>query len=367
MLEKDPGDDARKANEKVETIEELIKMVLSIPKSYTPAMDLLTTEAAIKFVKDMFETELAAALSLHRVSAPLFVVPNTGLNDGLNGIERAVSFDIPALKEGEDSPVVAEIVHSLAKWKRWALGRYQIPAGQGLYTDMNAIRRDEVLDHTHSCYVDQWDWEAHITEAERTPEFILSVVRKIYAALRKVEAAVCAKYPQIKPSLSETITPVTTQQLEEEFPTLTPAQRETAALKKYGSIFLQCIGGRLKASGLPHDGRAPDYDDWQLNGDIIVWDSVQAQALELSSMGIRVDAAAMESQLKSAGKWEECKDKEFHRGVLGHTLPLSVGGGIGQSRICMFLLHKAHVGEVQASLWPQEMGRTCEKAGIPLL
>ncbi len=334
--------------------------LLQIPQNYNPHMDILETEKAIKLLKDTFEERLARHLSLTRVSAPLFVLPSSGLNDNLNGVERAVSFDIL-----NDDGHVAEVVHSLAKWKRYALKRYHMPVGTGLYTDMNAIRRDEVTDNIHSLYVDQWDWEKVIAREDRTVDTLKSIVNRIYSVCLDMEAMIEARYPFLKRKLPDHITFVTTQELEDEYPDLTAHERETEAAKKYGAIFLMQIGGKLR-SGRRHDGRAPDYDDWSLNGDIIFYYPLLERALEMSSMGIRVDEAALRAQLEASG----CTDRAelpFQKALLAGELPLTVGGGIGQSRLCMFFLEKAHIGEVQASLWPDEMIERCTAAGIPLL
>ena len=333
---------------------------LQIPDGYRPHLDILETEKAIKLLKDTFEERLARHLSLTRVSAPLFVLPASGLNDNLSGVERAVSFDIL-----NDDGHVAEVVHSLAKWKRYALKRYNIEVGKGLYTDMNAIRRDEVTDNIHSLYVDQWDWEKVIRREDRTVETLKSIVNRIYSVCLDMEAMIEARYPYLSRKLPDHITFVTTQELEDEYPNLTASERETEAARKYGAIFLMQIGGKLR-SGKPHDGRAPDYDDWQLNGDIIFYYPLLERALEMSSMGIRVDETSLKAQLEAAG----CTDRAtlpFQSALLNGELPLTVGGGIGQSRLCMFFLEKAHIGEVQASLWPQEMVERCSEAGIPLL
>ncbi len=333
---------------------------LQIPDGYRPHLDILETEKAIKLLKDTFEERLARHLSLTRVSAPLFVLPASGLNDNLSGIERAVSFDIL-----NDDGHVAEVVHSLAKWKRYALKRYGMAVGKGLYTDMNAIRRDEVTDNIHSLYVDQWDWEKVISREDRTVETLKSIVNRIYSVCLDMEAMIEARYPYLSRKLPDHITFVTTQELEDEYPDLTASERETEAARKYGAIFLMQIGGKLR-SGKKHDGRAPDYDDWQLNGDIIFYYPLLERALEMSSMGIRVDEASLKAQLEAAG----CTDRAelpFQKALLSGELPLTVGGGIGQSRLCMFFLEKAHIGEVQASLWPEEMVQRCSEAGIPLL
>jgi len=334
-------------------------MSLILPKDYQSLLNVRQTQIAIKKVKDFFERDLAIQLDLTRVSAPLFVPRNSGLNDTLNGTERAVSFDIRGI-EGD-----VEIVHSLAKWKRFALKEYGFARDEGLYTDMNAIRRDEDADNIHSVFVDQWDWERIISKEERTMETLKSTVKKIYAALRHTEKHVADDYAFASRLLPEKITFITTQELEDRYPDLTAKQREYEAAKEYGAIFLMQIGGALK-SGKPHDGRAPDYDDWSLNGDIIVYYEILDIALELSSMGIRVDEEALARQLKIRG----CEDRlalSFHKALMNGELPYTIGGGIGQSRICMFFLHKAHIGEVQASIWSDETRRACEEAGITLL
>ncbi|MBQ8858429.1 MAG: aspartate--ammonia ligase [Clostridia bacterium] len=333
-------------------------MSLQIPEGYRSILTLKQTELAIKKVKDFFERDLAVVLNLTRVSAPVFVESGSGLNDNLNGVERPVSFD---LRTGEN----LEIVHSLAKWKRVALGTYGFEAGEGLYTDMNAIRRDEDLDNIHSMYVDQWDWERIIKREERTRHTLHETVRCIYAALQHTEHYIVNEYSFIGKLLPEKITFVTAQELEDEFPALTPKEREYAAAKRHGAIFLEGIGGKLR-SGKPHDGRAPDYDDWSLNGDIIVYYPVLDIALELSSMGVRVDEESMRRQLAERG----CTEREalpYHKALLAGELPYTVGGGIGQSRLCMFFLRKAHIGEVQSSYWPPEMQEKCRENGIELL
>ena len=334
-------------------------MNLIIPKNYNPVLDLRDTEIAIKLVKDFFETELARALNLTRVSAPIMVTPQSGLNDNLNGVERPVSFDI--LETGE----TAEIVHSLAKWKRQALKTYGFRPGEGLYTDMNAIRRDEVTDNIHSIFVDQWDWERIITPEERNEATLRDIVKKIYLTLRKTEGFVCAHYPHIKPELPDSIAFVTTQELEDRYPGLTPKQREYEAAREYGAVFLIGVGGALR-SGKIHDGRAPDYDDWSLNGDILLYDPLLDISLEVSSMGIRVDPEALRRQLAIRG-CEERAELPFQKALLNGELPLTIGGGIGQSRMCVYLLRKAHVGEVQASLWPEDVVEACRAANIQLL
>ncbi len=333
---------------------------MKVPEGYQSALDVRETEVAIKEVKDFFERALATNLNLTRVSAPLFVAPETGLNDDLNGVERPVSFGIR-----EQNDRVVQIVHSLAKWKRHALKRYGFSVGEGLYTDMNAIRRDEDTDNIHSIFVDQWDWERIIEKAQRNEETLKEIVCKVYQSLQETEDYMSVQYSYIKKTLPQDITFVSTYELEEKYPDKTPKEREYLAAKEHGAIFLMKIGDKL-ASGEPHDGRAPDYDDWSLNGDIIVYYSVLDIALELSSMGIRVDEKALEEQLKKAG-CEERENLPFQKEVLEGKLPYTIGGGIGQSRICMFFLRKAHIGEVQASLWPDEMVAEAESGNIHLL
>jgi len=330
-----------------------------IPEGYSPALGVKQTEAAIKKIKDMFQTELSAALNLTRVSAPLFVTPQSGLNDNLNGVERPVSFDIPAINSD------VEVVQSLAKWKRLALDRYDFCEGEGLYTDMNAIRRDEDTDNIHSIYVDQWDWEKIIAPRYRTLKSLYAIVEEIYRVMRKVEKFIVHEYSYIKPLLPREITFITSQELEDMFPNLTPKQREHEIARQKGAVFISQIGGVLK-SGKPHDGRAPDYDDWSLNGDILVYYPLLDIALELSSMGIRVDAAALSRQLKLRGV-EERASLPFQKALLEGKLPCTVGGGIGQSRLCMFFLRKAHIGEVQSSLWPEDCEKAFAQAGVTLL
>lgn len=332
-----------------------------IPTGYpTPnCLSLYETQDAIEKIKSCFSSQLKSALNLMRVSAPLFVDPSTGLNDDLNGVEHPVSFYI------SETGTEAQVVHSLAKWKRMALYRYKFQPGSGLYTDMNAIRRDEEMDNLHSIYVDQWDWEAIIPEGQRNEEYLKKTVSAIYEAIRQTLDCLKNFYPQITVSLPQEIQFITTQELEDEYPQLTPKERENTYLKEHRAAFLMQIGGRLK-SGIKHDGRAPDYDDWSLNGDIVLWSDVLQCAFEVSSMGIRVDADAMAKQLRLAG-CEERKKFPFHKMVLDSTLPLTIGGGIGQSRLCMFLLGKAHIGEVQVSLWDDETKTICGTAGITLL
>jgi len=333
-----------------------------VPEHYRPLLGVKTTEIAIKTIKDFFEGALAHELNLTRVSAPMFVTQQSGLNDNLNGVERPVAFDARDLTEGS-----LEVVQSLAKWKRMALYRYGFTQGTGLYTDMNAIRRDEELDNTHSIYVDQWDWEKVISRTERSEFYLREIVRSIYTVFRKTEQHVSVHFPEVG---STTVLPpeihfITSQELEDMYPRMTPKEREEAIARDRGAVFISQIGGKLR-SGQRHDGRAPDYDDWSLNGDIIFWFPVLNTALELSSMGIRVDATSLEAQLRAS----ECEDRrrfDYHSRVLNSSLPLTVGGGIGQSRICMFFLRKAHIGEVQASVWPEHTVATCAKAGITLL
>ena len=332
-----------------------------IPEGYAPRLNLYDTQKAIGLLKRLFEDTLGGALNLRRVSAPLFVEASTGLNDDLNGVERAVNFDIPAA--GRD----AQVVHSLAKWKRMALHRYQFSVGEGLYTDMNAIRRDEQPDNLHSIYVDQWDWEKVIAPRDRNVDYLKHTVTTIVEAVCQTQTTIRSMFPQLMslPEVSRDVSFVTTQELEDCWPDLAPKDRENAWVKDHPTTFLMQIGGALK-SGKPHDGRAPDYDDWTLNGDILVWNCVMGRALELSSMGIRVDPASMDRQLTLAG----CDDRRslpFHRALLAGELPLTIGGGIGQSRLCVQLLGKAHIGEVQASVWDDETLRVCQEAGVILL
>lgn len=339
------------------------------PENYHALLDRKQTEQGIKLIKDFFQQNLSTELRLSRVTAPLFVMKGLGINDDLNGVERAVSFPIKDLGDAQ-----AEVVHSLAKWKRLTLAEYQIEPGYGIYTDMNAIRADEELDNLHSLYVDQWDWEAVITKDQRTIDFLEDVVRRIYAALLRTEYLTCESYPNIKPFLPQKIHFIHSQDLLNMYPDLTPKQREDAICKKYRAVFIEGIGGKL-SNGEKHDGRAPDYDDWStvdengktgLNGDILIWYPVLERSFELSSMGIRVDREALLRQLKSEGK-EDREELFFHKKLLNGELPLSIGGGIGQSRLCMILLHKAHIGEIQASIWPEEMRKECRRLGMPLI
>ncbi|MBF1138760.1 MAG: aspartate--ammonia ligase [[Eubacterium] sulci] len=330
------------------------------PKNYAPTIPPMETQRAIKKIKDYFQQELAYGLNLRRVSAPLFVAPETGLNDNLNGVERRVSFTILDMDEK-----TVEIVQSLAKWKRMALGKYGIKPGHGIYTDMNAIRRDEELDNIHSLYVDQWDWEKVITKEQRTTEYLHETVTTIYNAVKNLGDYVNRLYRDIQTELPNEIYFITSQELEDLYPDKTPKERENLITKAHGAVFIEKIGGTLR-SGEKHDGRSPDYDDWELNGDILLWNDVLDIAFEITSMGIRVDSDAMERQLKLAGA-EDRKNLSFQSAVLNGELPLSIGGGIGQSRLCMFFLRKAHIGEVQVSVWPKEMDEECRKANIFLL
>ncbi|MBN1223627.1 MAG: aspartate--ammonia ligase [Candidatus Aminicenantes bacterium] len=339
-----------------------------IPKDYQQLLDAIETEKAIKLIKDFFEANLSRALNLRRVTAPLFVKSGTGINDDLNGVEMPVSFNIKHLANTK-----AEIVQSLAKWKRMNLAQLKIGQGNGIYADMNAIRPDEALDNLHSLYVDQWDWERVMSREERNIEFLQYTVNKIYDVMRKTEFYIHAHYTEIKPVLPEAITFIHTRELESLFPDLSPREREDAACRKYGAVFIIGIGAPL-ANGEPHDGRAPDYDDWitptemgpGLNGDIIIWNALLEKAFELSSMGIRVDSTSLSKQLEITGKTER-RSLLFHKKLLGNELPLSIGGGIGQSRLCMFYLRKAHIGEVQASIWPDDMIEVCRLNKIFLL
>ena len=333
---------------------------LMIPDGYEPVIDYMESQRAIKKIKDFFQQELAYGLSLRRVSAPLFVRPESGLNDNLNGVERTVSFTI---KDMDEAPV--EVVQSLAKWKRMALGKYNIPVGHGIYTDMNAIRRDEELDNLHSIYVDQWDWEKVISKEQRTEAYLEETVRLLYNALKNLGDYVNRLYRDLKTELPNEICFVTAQELEDRWPDKTPKERENLIAEEKRAVFVKKIGGALR-SGKPHDGRAPDYDDWELNGDIILWDDILGSAFEISSMGIRVDEEAMDRQLTLAGA-DERRNYDFHKAILEKKLPYSIGGGIGQSRLCMYFLRKAHIGEVQVSVWPEEMIRECAENKIFLL
>ena len=332
---------------------------LFIPEGYSSPLDLYRTQRAISFIKQSFQENLARALNLKRVSAPLFVTEASGLNDNLNGTERPVSFDIPDAKE------VGQVVHSLAKWKRLALKEYGFYVGYGLYTDMNAIRRDEELDNIHSIYVDQWDWEKVITKNERNLDYLKSLSQTIVNVICDTHEALCHAFPELNTRLERKMTAVTTQELEDMYPSLTPKEREDAFLKEHKTALIMQIGGKLK-SGKPHDGRAPDYDDWALNGDIMFYNELLGRAFEISSMGIRVDEESLSRQLTERG----CDDRRalpFHSMLLRGELPLTVGGGIGQSRLCMLMMGLAHIGEVQSSIWDTDTAEGCKKAGIRLL
>ena len=335
-------------------------MSLQVPKGYDTKLDIRETSRAIKAVKDYFERSLAARLKLSRISAPLFVFRETGLNDDLNGVERPVRFTV---KNANDREV--EIVHSLAKWKRVALKRYGFSHGEGIYTDMNAIRRDDDLDNLHSIYVDQWDWERIITREERTAEVLQATVNEIYAALKETEAYICGEFPQLTAFLPERVTFITSQELLDRYPDLDEKAREDAICREYGAVFLMQIGGAM-SNGKSHGGRAPDYDDWMLNGDMLLWYPVLGHAFEITSMGVRVDKDALLRQLEISGHNERLA-MPYHQDVVNDRLPLTIGGGLGQSRICMFLMNKAHIGEVQASVWPEAMLAECAENGINLL
>ncbi|WP_343824507.1 aspartate--ammonia ligase [Clostridium subterminale] len=330
-----------------------------IPKGYKSNATLIETEVHIKKIKDFFEKSLSEILSLTRVSAPLFVDSQSGLNDNLNGVERPVVFDL--LATGEN----VEIVHSLAKWKRMSLHRYDFQVGDGLYTDMNAIRRDEELDNLHSVYVDQWDWEKVIKKEDRNEEYLKDVVRKIYEVFKKTQEFVDTNLMKVENSLPKEIHFITTQDLEDRYPNLTAKEREDKICKEFGAVFIMKIGGVLK-SGEKHDGRSPDYDDWNLNGDILFWYPLLDRAVELSSMGIRVDEEALDYQLTVSGN-DNRRSLDFHKRLLAGELPYTIGGGIGQSRICMFFLNKAHIGEVQATTWDEKNVKICKKNNISLL
>ena len=344
-------------------------MALIIPKKYKQKLLPETTERAIKTIKETFQAKLSAALCLRRVTAPLFVLSGTGINDDLNGVEHAVSFTIDCMNSRR-----AEVVHSLAKWKRMKLGAYDVAPGYGLYTDMNAIRTAEDLDNLHSLYVDQWDWEQTIRREDRNLAYLKATVEKIYRALRETEAKIYADYPHITPRLHENVTFVHTEELLQQYPDLSAKEREAKVAERYGAVFLIGIGNPL-SNGEPHDGRAPDYDDWitlnddgyyGLNGDLILWDNILEIPFELSSMGIRVSEESLRAQLAARG----CEDRlqlSFHKALVNGELPYSIGGGIGQSRLCMFLLQKAHIGEVQASIWPEEQYELCKQKGILLM
>ena len=332
---------------------------VTFPEGYQPSLDLHETQRAIALIKEVFTRSLGEALNLERVSAPLFVDPASGLNDNLNGVERPVSFDVPA------TGTTAEVVHSLAKWKRYALGRYNFDVNTGLYTDMNAIRRDETLDNLHSVYVDQWDWEKVITRDMRNKETLMRIVRAIVTCVCHTLDSVRVRYPQIDVSLKRNVTFVTSQELEILYPDRTPKERENLFVREHGTVFIHGIGGALE-SGKPHDLRAPDYDDWSLNGDIFFYHKTLDCAMELSSMGIRVDAESLARQLTIC-RCEDRRELPFHKMLLNDELPLTMGGGIGQSRLCMLLLGKAHIGEVQSSVWDAETMKAAETAGVTLL
>ena len=332
---------------------------LILPKGYKPNLTLRETQRAIKLLKDTFQVKLGRALNLDRVTAPVIVTKASGINDDLNGIERKVEFDMKNI-EG-----ICEVVQSLAKWKRMALYRYGYGAGEGIFTDMNAIRRDDDCDNLHSIYVDQWDWERVIDREDRNIDFLKDTVTKIIKALAETQDVLNEAFPQLTKRLNEDVFFITTQELEDMYPDLTGKQRENEIAKKYGTVFIMQIGEKLK-SGNKHDGRAPDYDDWSLNGDIMVWNDILDCAIEISSMGIRVDEKSLDEQLKKAGA-EERRNFPYHKGILNGTLPLTIGGGIGQSRICLQLLEKAHIGEVQTSLWPEDMRQKCKESNIELL
>ena len=332
---------------------------LFIPENYKSALDVYRTQKAIAFIKETFQARLAEALNLKRVSAPLFVGESSGLNDNLNGYERPVSFDIPAVGES------AQVVHSLAKWKRLALKEYNFYVGNGLYTDMNAIRRDEDLDNIHSIYVDQWDWEKVITDEDRTIEYLIDTVKKIVNVICDTNDLLRVDFPELKVKLNRELKAITTQELEDMYPNMTAKERENAIAKEYGTVLLMQIGKKLK-SGKPHDGRAPDYDDWELNGDILFYNEVLGTAFEISSMGIRVNEKSLDRQLNESG----CNDRRtlpFHSMLLNGELPLTIGGGIGQSRLCMLMMGCAHIGEVQSSIWDKATIEGCAKSGIRLL
>lgn len=344
-------------------------MKLYFPDNYSSKLNLKQTEKAIKLIKDFFQQDLASELKLSRVTAPLFVLKGTGINDDLNGTERPVSFPVKELNDHQ-----AEIVHSLAKWKRMALADLEFEPGYGLYTDMNALRPDEELDNIHSIYVDQWDWERVVVAEERNLDFLKKIVRKIYSVLLRTEFYVYENYPQIKPILPEEITFIHAEDLEAQYPALSPKERENEVAKKFGAVFIIGIGGALPG-GEKHDGRAPDYDDWStetsagykgLNGDIVIWNPVLESAYEISSMGIRVDQEALLKQLQLSNT-EERLQLMWHKRLLAGEFPLSIGGGIGQSRICMYFLRKAHIGEIQSSIWPEEMYEQCRKHNIHLV
>ncbi len=342
---------------------------LSIPINYIPLLDIHQNELAIKLIKECFQQNLSTALKLHRTTGPLFVLQGMGINDDLNGVERAVTFPIKDLGDKK-----AEVVHSLAKWKRLTLATQQIKPGYGIYTDMNAIRADEELDNIHSLYVDQWDWERVILPEQRNIDYLKQTVKSIYKAMLRTEFNVCEQYTMLDPILANDIFFIHSEELRQMYPDKSPKERENLIAKEKGSVFIIGIGDKL-GDGMPHDLRAPDYDDWTtpgenglngLNGDLLVWNSILNQALELSSMGIRVDKKALVHQLDITGKQERL-NLYFHKKLMNDELPLSIGGGIGQSRLCMLLLHKAHIGEVQASIWPEDMRKQCEELGFSLI
>ncbi len=339
------------------------------PIDYKPAMDKIQTEKGIKLIKDFFQQNLSTELKLRRVTAPLFVLKGLGINDDLNGVERAVTFPVKDLNDAQ-----AEVVHSLAKWKRLTLAELKTEPGYGIYTDMNAIRADEDLDNIHSLYVDQWDWELVLNKDDRNLTFLKNIVRRIYAAILRTEYLACESYPQLKPFLPKEIAFIHSEDLLQMYPDKTPKEREHLIAKKYGAVFIIGIGAPL-SNGEKHDGRAPDYDDWTtpsedgklgLNGDILIWYPPLDRSVELSSMGIRVDIAALERQLKAEGQ-EQRRELYFHKKLLNNELPLTIGGGIGQSRLCMVLLHKAHIGEIQASIWPEDHREECRKLNMNLI
>ena len=339
------------------------------PENYTAVLNLQQTELAIKKIKDFFLSSISTELRLRRVTAPLFVLKGLGMNDDLSGVERPVTFPIKDMQDAK-----AEVVHSLAKWKRVTLAEYDVKPGYGIITDMNAVRADEEMGNLHSLYVDQWDWERVVTPEQRTLKYLKKIVYRIYSPILRTEFFICETYPQLQPYLPEEIHFIHAEELRQKYPDLTPKQREDAICKEYGAVFIIGIGCKL-GDGKEHDQRAPDYDDYStiaenglpgLNGDLMIWYPVLNRAVELSSMGIRVDKTALEKQLKDSGK-EDRKELYFHKRLLEGTLPLSIGGGIGQSRLCMVLLHKAHVGETQSSIWPEEMRKECQEAGMTLI
>ena len=342
---------------------------LIVPKNYKQLLTMRQTEQGIKLIKEFFQQNLSTGLQLRRVTAPLFVLKGMGINDDLNGIERAVTFPIKDLNDAK-----AEVVHSLAKWKRLTLAEYDIKPGYGIYTDMNAIRSDENLGNLHSLYVDQWDWERTITAEDRNIDFLKRIVRKIYSAMLRTEYLINETYPQLEPFLAREVFFIHSEELRRMYPDMTAKQREDAITKEHGTVFIMGIGGKLE-DGKEHDLRAPDYDDWTtpnqdgfygLNGDLLVWNSILDRSVELSSMGVRVDKKALLHQLELTGQ-EERKELYFHKKLLNGELPLCIGGGIGQSRLCMLFLQKAHIGEIQASIWPEDMRKECASLGMPLI